>query len=174
MIGSGNEVLLDDAQRAQVLSEWRRLAAEPPPFNPRPYGCLTVVAGIALFLLIPQLGIQLPPPWGQVLAAVIGLVVLGGAIAGIFLGSGVRGRAALRAEQALAALTADPAPDPETRLRNAVALLACAVISDGPTTSTTIDLEAARQRLGSRLDEVLAVEAVLSGEVGPLQIFRRS
>jgi hypothetical protein len=158
-------------QRDIIIAEWRRLAAEQPPFNPRPYGCLTVIAGIALFLLIPQLGFRLPPPWGTVLAAVLGLAILLGAFVGVFVGSGVHGRAALRAETALAALTADPAPDDAARLRHAVSLIAHAVVSDGPTTANSIDLGAARQRLGVHLDYVLAVESVLAAEIGPIGVF---
>jgi hypothetical protein len=158
-------------QRAAIIAEWRRITAEPPPFNPRPYGCLTVIAGIVLFLLIPQLGFRLPPPWGTVLAAALGLAILAGALVGVFVGSGVHGRAAQRAETALASLTADPAPDDLARLRHAVSLIAHAVVSDGPTTANTIDLEAARQRLGAHLEYVLAVEGVLAAEIGPIGVF---
>jgi hypothetical protein len=162
------------AQRDIIVAEWKRITAEPPPFNPRPYGCLTVIAGLALFLLIPQLGFRLPPPWGTVLAAALGLAILAGAFVGVFVGSGVHGRAAQRAEAALAALTADPAPDDAARLRHAVGLIAHAVVSDGPTTANTIDLEAARQRLGANLDYVLAVEGVLAAEIGPIHVFGKA
>lgn len=158
-------------KRAVIVSEWRRLAAERPPFNPRPYGCLTVIAGIVLFLAIPQLGIKLPPPWGTVLAGVLGLAILAGAFVGVFVGSGIHGRATLRAEGALAALAADPAPEDGARLRHAVNLIAHAVVSDGPTTSNAIDLDAAKQRLGANLDYVMAVERVLAAEIGPLRVF---
>lgn len=158
-------------QRDIIIAEWRRLAAERPPFNPRPYGCLTVIAGIALFLLIPQLGFRLLPPWDTVLAATLGLAILAGAFVGVFVGSGVHGRAAQRAETALAALTADPVPDDAARLRHAVSLIAHAVVSDGPTTSNTIDIDAAKRRLGANLEYVLAVEAVLGAEIGALRVF---
>lgn len=158
-------------QRAAIVAEFRHIMAEPPPFNPRPYGCLTVVAGIVLFLLVPQLGIRPPPPWGTVLAALFGLMIVGGAVAGVFLGSGVYGRAATRARQALDALTAEPPPDDSARLRQAVALIAHAVVSEGPTTSNTLDHDAARERLGDRFGYVLAVEQVLNEEIGPQRVF---
>lgn len=161
-------------QRAVIASEWRRLAAERPPFNPRPYGCMTVIAGILLFVAIPQLGIKLPPPWGTVLAGVLGFAILAGAFVGVFVGSGVHGRAALRAEHALAALTAVPPVDEAARLRHAVALIAHAMVSDGPTTSGTIDIAAAKQRLGANLGYVEAVEQVLAEEVGAVHVFIES
>jgi len=158
-------------QRAAIVAEWRRISAEPPPFNPRPYGCLTVIAGIALFLLIPQLGFKMPPPWGTVLAGVLGFAILAGAFVGVFVGSGVHGRAALRAEHALAALTAVPAVDEAARLRHAVSLIAHAVVSDGPTTSNTVDIAAVKQRLGANMGYVAAVELVLAEEIGSAHVF---
>ena len=158
-------------QRAAIVAEWRRIAAEPPPFNPRPYGCLTVIAAIVLFVLVPQIGIRPPPPWGTVLLVVLGLALAGGLFVGVFVGSGVHGRAALRATAALEALTADPAPDEVMRLKHAVVLIAHAVVSDGPTTSGTIDIAGAKQRLGANLAYVMAVEQVLAEEIGALHVF---
>ena len=158
-------------QRDAIVAEWRRIAAEPPPLNPRPYGCLTVIVSIALFVLLPLTGIKPPPPWGTVLLVVFGLALAGGLFVGVFVGSGVHGRAALRAMAALDALAADPAPDEAARLRHAVALIAHAEVSDGPTTSGTIDIAAAKQRLGANLDYVVAVEQVLAEEIGALRVF---
>ncbi len=158
-------------QRAAIIAEWRRIAAEPAPFNPRPYGCLTVILAIALFLLIPQTGIKLPPPWGTVFLVVLGLLLAGGLFVGVFLGSGVYGRASLRAGAALDALISDAAIDDDARLRHAVGLIAHAVVSDGPTTSRTIDIADAKRRLGAQLDHVIAVEAVLAQEIGAPYVF---
>lgn len=158
-------------QRAAIVAEWRRIVAEPPPFNPRPYGCLTVIAAIVLFVLLPQIGNKLPPPWGTVLLVVLGLALAGGLFVGVFLGSGVYGRASLRAAAALDALTSGTVFDEDARLRHAVGLIAHAVVSDGPTTSNAIDIDAAKQRLGAQLDYVLAVEAVLAQEIGALPVF---
>lgn len=160
-----------EGQREAIVAEWRRLAAEPPPRNPRPYGCLTVIATIALFVLLPLTGIKPPPPWGTVLLVVFGLALAGGLFVGVFVGSGVHGRAALRATAALDALTADPGPDEAEQLRHAVALIAHAEVSDGPTTSRTIDIAAAKQRLGANLGYVVAVEQVLAEEIGALRVF---
>lgn len=162
------------AQRKAIVAEWQRIAAEPPPRNPRPYGCLTVIVAIGLFLLLPQTGIKPPPPWGTVMLAVLGLTLAGGLFVGVFAGSGVHGRAAARASAALAALAAlaDGVPgDDAARLRHAVELIAHAVASDGPTSQATIDIAAAKQRLGASLADVLAVEAVLAEETGALHVF---
>lgn len=158
-------------QRDAIVAEWRRIAAEPPPFNPRPYGCLTVMVIIALFVLLPLTGIKPPPPWGTVLLVVFGLALAGGLFVGVFVGSGVHGRAALRATAALDALAADPVPDEAARLRHAVSLIAHAAVSDGPTTSGTINIAEAKQRLGTNLVYVMAVEQVLAEEIGALHVF---
>ena len=159
------------AQREAIVAEWQRIAAEPPPRNPRPYGCLTVIVAIGLFVLLPQTGFRPPPPWGTVLLVVLGLALAGGLFVGVFAGSGVHGRAAARASAALEAL-ADAVPvDDAARLRHAVELIAHAVASDGPTSLATIDIEAARQRLGPKLADVLAVEAVLAEEIGIPRFF---
>lgn len=158
-------------QRAAIVAEWRRIAAEPPPFNPRPYGCLMVIAAIVLFVLVPQIGIRPPPPWGTVLLVMLGLVLAGGLFVGVFVGSGVHGRAAVRATAALDALTNGIDAGDDARLRHAVALIAYAVVSDGPTTSGTIDIAAAKQRLGAGLADVVAVERVLAEEIGAMHVF---
>lgn len=162
------------AQRAAMVAQWQRIAEEAPPFNPRPYGCLTVIAGMALFFLIPQLGFKLPQPWGQVLGWGLAILMLAGAAVGIFFGSGVHGRAAQRAQKALDALVAEAIPENDLRLHHAVELIAYAVVSDGPTTASVLDIDAAKQQLGTRLDYVIAVERVLSTEIGALAVFSGS
>lgn len=93
-------------QRAAMVAQWRAIAAKPPPKNPRPYGCLTVIVASALLILLPKFGPRLPPPWGMVVLAVLGLVLAGGFFVGVFMGSGIHGRASLRATAALDALAA--------------------------------------------------------------------
>lgn len=159
------------AQRAAIVAEWRRIAAEPAPFNPRPWGCLAVIGGLVLFLALPQLGLRLPSPWNTVLLAVIGLLVAGGLLAGVFLGSGRHGRAAARAEAALQALSGGQPVDEAARMRHAVNLIAHAWVSDGPTLSAAVDLAQARQRLGANLAYVVAVERVLAQEIGDQHVF---
>ncbi len=161
------------AQRAAICAEWRRIAAEPAPAGLRPYGCLAVITGGVLFFALPQLGIRLPPPWNTVLLGAIGLLVAGGLFVGVFMGSGRYGRASARAEAALQALSGDQAIDESVRLRLAVDLIAHARVADGPTVSAAVDPAQARQRLGSNLDYVVAVERVLAQEIGDLHVFIR-
>jgi hypothetical protein len=58
-------------------------------------------------------------------------------------------------------------------MRHAVELIAHAWVSDGPTLSAAVDLVQARQRLGTNLDYVVAVERVLAQEIGDQQVFIR-
>ncbi|MBX3649856.1 MAG: hypothetical protein KF771_00615 [Burkholderiales bacterium] len=159
------------AQRTAIVAEWKRIAAEPAPASPRPYGCLAVIAGLVLFFVLPQLGIHLSPPWNTVLLAAIGLLVAVGLFTGVFMGSGRYGRAVTRAEAALQALSGDTAIDEAIRLRLAVDLIANAWVSDGPTLSAAIDFAEARRRLGANLDYVVAVEQVLAQEIGDQHVF---
>jgi len=162
----------DSEERAAIVAEWRRLAAEPPPFNPRPYGCATLIMAVAVLLLLPAVGLKLPQPWGLILLVVLGLVAAGGFFVGVFVGSGVYGRASTRANAALDWLSGNAASsDAEARRQHAVALLFNAVVSDGPTTSSTIDFAQARERLGAGLPYVVAVERTLCAEVGFAPVF---
>lgn len=150
----------------------QRVAAESPPSSPRPWGCLAVIAGLVLLLVLPQIGISLPPPWNTLLLLVIGLLLVGGVFVGVFMGSGRYGRAAVRAEAALQALSGGQ-PDEAARMRHAVELIAHAWFSDGPTLSAAVDLVQARQRLGTNLDYIVAVERVLAQEIGDQHVFIR-
>jgi hypothetical protein len=163
-------------ERAAIVAEWKRLAAEPPPANPRPYGCATFIIAAVLLLGLPKLldatGIRLPRPLGPILLAILVLALAGGFFVGVFMGSGVYGRAHARARQALDWFAANPgSPDAQERRRNAVALIFNTVVWDGPTVSTTIDPAQARERLGAQLPYVLAVERVLAEELKVVPVF---
>jgi len=163
--GSG----LEPGEHAAILAEWQRLATEPPPVNPRPYGCATFLVAAALLLLVPkildQLGISLPQPFGFILLATLVLALAGGFFVGVFVGSGVYGRAHSRANAALDWLAShSDSDDAAERRRNAVALLQYTIVSDGPTTAVTIDIAKARERLGAGLPYVVAVERALRAE----------
>src|SRR5262245_47565432 len=133
------------AERATIAAEWKRLAAEPPPTNPRPYGCAIFLIAGALFLGLPPflngVGWQLPELVQLAVTAILGLALVGGFVIGVFFGSGVYGRAAVRARAALDWLAANPeSPDADARRVNAVALLYYAVVWDGPTVATSFDI----------------------------------
>ena len=164
-----NENELDAAEKTAIVAEWRWLAAEPPPFNPRACGCLTFLLAGALLLLLPQLpkwiGWTLPQPLGQILFVVLVIALAGGFFVGIFVGSGVYGRAYRRAHESVEWLATHPGLiDPAARRRHAVSLIFNVVVSDGPTTSATVDVNEARAKLGTNLQYVVAVERVLVAE----------
>ena len=160
------EIDVDAEEKAAIVAEWRRLAAEPPPFNPRPYGCLVFLVAGALLLLIPYfskwLGRTLPEPWGMVVSAVLVLVLVVGFFCGVFVVSGVYGRAYSRANVSLGWLSSHASPtEAAERRRHAVALIFNALVSDGPSSSSTVTAAQARERLGANLPYVLAVEREL-------------
>jgi len=158
-------------QRAAIVAEWRRITTEPAPANPRPYGCLAVIAGLVLLIVLPQLGVRLPSPWNALLLAAIGLLLAIGVFVGVFMGSGRYGRAAERAEAASQALSGGQPGDMSACIRPAVDLIAHARVSDGPTQSAVVDIAQARERLGANLDYVVAVERVLAQEIGDQYVF---
>lgn len=165
-------------ERAAIVAEWKRLAAEPPPENPRPYGCATFLIAAALLLFLPKLldlpGWKLPEALRLVLLAVLGLALAGGFFVGVFVGSGVYGRAHARAREALSWLAANPeSTDAAARRRNAVALIFNTVVWDGPTVSTTIAPAQSRERLGASLPYVLSVERVLAADLKVAPIFTK-
>jgi hypothetical protein len=89
------------------------------------------------------------------LAFVAGLVMA-------FLGSGRFARDSARAQEALAWLAAHGEDaDPAERRRQTVSLLLHAYCVDGPSTTTTFEFGAARERLGESLAYVLAAERAL-------------
>lgn len=167
---------LEAAERAAIIAEWERLRAEPRPPAPPPYGCATFLVAAALLLIVPQLlklaGWELPRPLELVALVVLALAMAGGLFVSIFVGSGIFGRASNRANAAIDWLEANPGlGDPEERRRQAVTLLFNAVVSDGPTTSGTLDSDRARERLGANLPYVLAVERALVEERGLWVVF---
>jgi hypothetical protein len=163
------EMEFDAQEKAAILAEGRRLLAERPPFNPRPYGCLTFVVAAMLLVALPQLskglGWMLPQPFGKIVVGVLVVALVGGLFAGIFLGSGVYGRAASRASASLEWLAHPPGvTDPDARRRHAVTLVLNAMVTDGPTTTGTLAIDEARAKLGENLQYVVAVERVLAAE----------
>jgi hypothetical protein len=161
-----SEVEFNPEEQAAIVAEWRRLAAEPPPFNPRPMGCVVfLAAGALLALLVPLSNWLGKPPWVKVVGAILGVFLLIGFFCGVFLGSGVYGRAYARASESLEWLANNPGLiDADARRRHAVTLIANAVVSDGPTSSNTVDIAEAKIKLGENLHYVVAVERVLAAE----------
>jgi hypothetical protein len=110
-------------------------------------------------------GWTLPQPFGKILFVALVIALGGGFFIGVFVGSGVYGRAASRARESLEWLASHPGLiDAATRRRHAVSLIANAVVSEGPTTSDTIDIAEARMKLGMNFQYVVTVERVLVAE----------
>jgi len=156
---------MDAAERDAILADWRAEAAIPVPPDTSQLGCvvagLAVLAAVALPKAIGALGLALPAGTGGVVLGTLGVVFAWGvfrALTGKAKGfNAVAGRAA----EALGRLTSHPEDrGPEAR-RAAVALIQCAFFSNGPSSETTFDVAAARERLGAALPFVLEVERVL-------------
>lgn len=158
----------DTEEKAAIVAEWSRLKAEPPPFNPQPYGCLTFMMAAASLFLLPQLtqfGWKLSDQLGQLLLIVLLIVLAGGFLVGIFVGNGVYGRAHLRALESLEWLANhQDGMELDLRRRHAVSLQFNRVVSGHPGERETVALDKAKMVLGANLQYVIAVERVLAGE----------
>lgn len=170
---------LTTAERAALVSDWKRLQAEPPPPDRRSIGCMSVVIAVALGAAGPPFarfaGIDAPPPVKLGLGIALGLIVVAGLIVALFMGSGRFARDLQRAEQAIHWLAANGvAGDPEERRKQTVSLLLHAYCTDGPSTVNTIDFGKARERLGDALPHVLAAERALRADLGINPVFTDS
>lgn len=165
------ETTLTPEERAEILAEWKRLAAEPRPKPRQPWGCATFFVATLLFLVVRQLPL---PPWLQAtLLWILGLAIAGGFFFGVFVGSGKFAHDSARANESIDWLAANPDPgDTAARRRHAVTMLFYSSISDdGPTTSSTFDPGEARKRLGPNLPYVLAVERALAADDPHWKVF---
>ena len=173
------EPALPTAERAALAAQWKRLADEPPPPPRREIGCMTAIVALVLALAGPPVlrwfGIEMHPALKLALGAVLGLLILGGAFVGLVLVSSKYAHAYRRADAAVAWLAEHGASgDPEEKRKQAVTLLFHAFCSDGPSTSHTIDFEAARARLGDALPYVMSVERALRADVQIYPVFTDS
>lgn len=174
-----DEPALPTAERQALVAEWTRLQNEPPPRERREIGCLTVVIAVILAVAGPYvlrwLGIELPPAWKAMLAALLALAFLGGAFVSLILVSGRYAHAYRLADAAVDWLAKNGAGgDPVERRKQAVTLLFHAFCSDGPSTSNTIGFEEARVRLGEALPYVMAVERALRTDLKIYPVFTDS
>ena len=95
----------------------------------------------------------------MIVGAILMLALVVGFFCGVFVGSGVYGRAHGRTTASLDWLSSHAGLAEVTkRRRHAVSLIFNAVVSDGPTLSSTVTAAQARERLGANLPYVLAVE----------------
>ena len=157
-------MMITPEERAAILAEWQRLAAEPRPKPRQPWGCAVVVIGILLFLVVPQMPL---PGWLQTtLRWILGFAIALGGFLQLALVSSKYAHDSDRTRESLAWLAANQeTADPAARRRHAVTLIRYAITDDdGPTTSGTFDPDEARKRLGAHLPYVLEVDRLLAAE----------
>lgn len=156
---------LTDADRLVARGTLEEIRATPPPRSWAGVGCVLALPGFVLLLVFPvvarrfALGAGVATP---VLVVGISLLVVG-LLLWFTAGGFVRRSAAAAAEAALRTLEGDE-DDRELLLRGATLLLTHAYATQGPATARTFDLDAARRRLGGRLELVVAVERFLLDE----------
>jgi len=162
---------LAPGERAAVLAEFDRLAAEPTKPNYSSSGCGLMVLAVVLFVVVPKLAPGMPS-WGVIttLAFVIALL-LAGVLVYVFGGGGYA-HTKERVDAALVLLSSRfGISTAEERRRAAVMLIYGVVYSDSPGMTSTFDFKAARAQLGPALAYVEQVERVLVEERQAYPIF---
>jgi len=156
---------MDAAERETIIAVWRAEAAIPVPPDRSRIGCVAALLAIALAGALPPairtLGYTLPAGTSGIVLGTFAVIFAWGVFTGITGRSKRFNAVANRAAEALGRLTTHPADRGPEALRAAVTLIQCAFFSSGPTTVTTLDVAAARERLGPALPFVLEVERVL-------------
>jgi len=168
---SDTDESLSPGERAAVLAEYDRLAAEPVQPNYSSSGCGLMVLAVVLFVVVPKL-IPGMPRWGVIATLVFVIaLILAGIVIYVFGGGGYA-RSKQRIDAALAVLSSRFGIATMDEKRNAaVMLIYGAVYSDGPGTSSTFDFYAARAQLGPALRYVQQVERLLIAERQVYPIF---
>ncbi|MDP2956285.1 MAG: hypothetical protein Q8N53_07680 [Longimicrobiales bacterium] len=163
---------LPDRDRLLVLETLQEIRSAPPPRSLAGLGCVMALPSFFLVLVFPVVGRRLDV--SSALATTV--LVIGGAllVVGLLLwftaGGFVRGHTIAAAEAALRTLEAGD-EDRDVLLRAATLLLCNAYATYGPSTAEAFDFEAARARLGPRLELVLAVEGILLKEGATYPVF---
>ncbi|MBI4410366.1 MAG: hypothetical protein HY561_11700 [Gemmatimonadetes bacterium] len=163
-------------ERAEIVAEWRRAAAERLPSDYSAVGCLLLLLAIALFFGVPWLvrktGLEPVRPVAIALIALAGLSAIGGLFLSFAGGSFLAGAVRRHVDESLTVLTQrfDAAGAAERRSA-AVRLLHHATYSGGPWVRDSYEPGDVRPKLGAALPYVLAVETVLREEVGLSPVF---
>jgi hypothetical protein len=168
---SDAEDSLSPGERAAVLAEYDRLAAEPVKPNYSSSGCGLMVLATVLFVVVPKLMPGMPR-WGVIATLVFVIaLILAGIVVYVFGGGGYA-RTKQRIDAALAVLSSRFGMATAEEKRNAaVMLIYGAVYSDSPGMSSTFDFDAARAQLGRALPYVEQVERLLIAERQVYPIF---
>jgi hypothetical protein len=155
---------LDERDRLAVRDALEEILADQPR-DLASLGCLVVLPGVLILLVVPVVGrlVGIAPGLATV-AIVAGVVLL---VVGIAMWMGapglIRGRSKAAAEAALRQLEQGD-DDREVMLRAATLLLTHAHATVGATTSLSLSVDEARKRLGSKLPLVVEVERFLLAE----------
>ena len=165
---------LSPEDRAAALEEVARIHSEPAAVNTSSAGCGMFLMAFILFVAAPFVvrhALWLRIPFYVLEGA---LVLLG--VYWYFRGSGgAYSKAAMSAEQAIETMRITWPPEAKSECARAAArLLAVAYYSDGPSTATTFNFEAARQQLGPALPFVVSVEQFLIAEGKASPVFTLS
>lgn len=157
------------AERLAVLEEWQRRQAAWKPKDLHSTGCLMLLAGVVLFLLVPKVaGSSLGPILKGVIALSCIILAAGGFI--VMQIRRIPYDPKQLIEESIAMLNrADTTM--ESRRRGAVVLLFHYLDVRGPTMSANFNAAEVRGRLSPEaLDDVQSVEAILRDEIklGPV------
>jgi hypothetical protein len=163
---------LGDSDRRIVRGALDEIRATPSPVDRAPLGCALALPGFAILLVFPVVGRMLNLGSGVATLALGlgGVLVVVGVVLWFSAGGFVRGHAVAAAEAALRTLESGE-EEREVLLRAATLLVVNAYATYGPTTSTAVDVDKARSRLGKHLGLVEAVEGVLLEEGAAYPIF---
>jgi len=163
---------LSESDRGIVREALDEIRATPSPVDRAPLGCAIALPGFAILLVFPMVGrmVDLGSGVATVALGLGGLLVVVGVVLWFSAGGFVRGHAVAAAEAALRTLESGE-EDREVLLRAATLLVVNAYATYGPTTSTAVDVDKARTRLGKHLGLAEAVEGMLLEEGAAYPIF---
>ncbi len=155
---------LSDPDRLAVRDALDEILADQPR-DLASIGCLVVLPGVLILLVVPVVGRLLGTGSGLATAAIVAGVIF--LVVGVAMWMGapslLRGRSTAAAEAALRQLEQEE-EDREVLLRAATLLLTHAHATVGATTSLSLSIDEARRRLGATLPLVVEVERFLLAE----------
>lgn len=155
---------LNDRDRLAVRDALEEILRDQPR-DIASLGCLVVLPGILILLVVPVVGRLLGIGSGLATAAIVAGVIL--LVVGVAMWMGapglLRGRSTAAAEAALRQLEQE-GEEREVLLRAATLLLTHAHATVGATTSLSLSVDEARRRLGAMLPLVVEVERFLIAE----------
>lgn len=168
--------MIDAAERAAIVAEWKRLAAEPIPPNQKPVGCAVAIVAVALLIFSPYaLNVVGSTLLTGIVLGACAVALLWGLVVGLFTGGKGAQHVYRKLEEAQAWFEQHrDGGDPAERMKAAVALVHFPHFSDGPSMDMLLDLAAARRRLGESAAYVEEVERVLIEEVKAWAVFTAS